>query len=209
MSQKYNFLKILYYSIAVFAHLFFINWLHGLFPLFFLKRVCYLTTMSLYLNTIYYSSMLLVNLKLINFHRKVEIGYFKFCYVISFVVFIQYWGMIFLKPDLLLKGSSMMPFTLDIFLHGVNFVLNLAEAKLIDPKENYTFTFLFYILFCCGYGLTLKLLFHVFDYTVYPFVAASHLEYVIILIMAFGTLMVGDLSYNRLTHHHHKKIHGS
>ena len=204
--SNFNLYKITYYTLAVLAHLFFINWLELVFPMPVLKRLVYLTTQSLYLNTFYYTSMLLVSLRLISFNRTFEIGFFKFCYVISFVVFIQYWGLVFLSPQLLIRKDIVIPFMLDLFLHGANFMLNLIESKIINPRENYSFHFIFYALFCISYGLLLKALFNILDWAVYPFVAASHLEYVIILTMALGLVLLGDLSYKRLTHHHKREI---
>jgi hypothetical protein len=205
MSQnKINIFKTIYYSLAVMAHLFFINWVHSLFQIPFYKRICFLTNISLYLNTIYYTSMLLVSLKLISFHRKLEISYFKFIYVVSFVVVVQYWGIIFLRPELMYReGVVMLPLTLDIFLHGVNFAINLLETRMIDPKENYSFTYLFYVGLCFVYGFILKMIHYVFDWVVYPFVAASHVHYVIILTIAIGMALIGDLTYNGLNRHHH------
>jgi hypothetical protein len=206
MSQKLKFMKITYYALAVLVHLFFINWLHLIFPMPLLKRFAYLTSQSLYINTAYYTSMLLVNLKFISFNRNFELGFFKFCYVLSFVVFVQYWGLVFIQPQLLIRKDIVIPFTLDLFLHGANFVLNLVESKIINPRENYNIHFIFYVLYCIGYGLTLKAVFTLLDWAIYPFVAASHLQYVIILTMGLGLVLLGDLSYTKLTHKHAKKL---
>jgi hypothetical protein len=207
MSKKFNIFKITYYSLAVLAHLLIIHWTNITFPGPFLKKVCYLTNISLYLDTIYFISMLFVHLKLIEFHRSVEIGYFKFCYVMSFVVFMLYWGIILTNPELLLRKDVKIPLGLDLFLHGANFILNLLEAKLINPRENYSFHFLFYLSFCGLYGAMLKAVMYVFDWVVYPFVSVGHVEYFVVMLMALGLVLLGDLTYHGLTknhqYHHH------
>jgi hypothetical protein len=210
MSQKFNIFKITYYSLAVLAHLFIINWANTTFPIPFFKRICYLTNISLYLDTIYFITMLLVHLKLIEFHRSVEIGYFKFCYLMSFVVFILYWGIILTNPELLMPKDVKIPLGLDLFLHGANFILNLLEAKVINPRENFSFHFLFYLSFCVVYGTMLKVVLHVFDWVVYPFVSVGHVEYFVVMLMALGLVMLGDLTYYILTkNHHHYYLHAN
>jgi hypothetical protein len=207
MTEKINSQKIVYYFALTALHFIIHFWSHNLYDIPILRRLLYLTNISLYLNTVYYASMLLVHTKLINFHRHFELSYFKFCYVISFVVFTLYWAMMLLDPKLLIKDKTLQsPVVLDLLLHGANFILNLVEIKFINPRENYDINYFFYVGFCIVYGAILKIALNVFEWAVYPFVhSASHVEYVVILSCALGLVLVGDVSYCLITntHQHH------
>jgi hypothetical protein len=199
MSQGLSNLKLAYYTLTVLAHLIIDRWLNIIYPIPFFNRLCYLTGISFYLNTVYYVSMLLIYLKQITFYKSFEQSLFKISYLISFVVFILYWSIVLINPSLVLEQKISFPFVLDFFLHGVNFVLNLVEAKIISPKQNFKFHYLFYLAFCVTYGVMLKVMFHAYGWAVYPFVAVGILEYLTILIMGLGLIILGDMSYSKIT----------
>ena len=104
-----DFKKIFYYIGLVILHYAIHYWSHSVFVIPFMRRICFLTNISLFLNTVYYTSMLLVHLNLIKFHPDLEKGLFKFAYCISFVVFSLYWAMVVFTPELLYKGSFRHP----------------------------------------------------------------------------------------------------
>jgi hypothetical protein len=212
---KSDFRKIFYYLGLVIIHYAVHYWMHSIFTLPFLKRICFLTNISLLLNTIYYTSMLIVHLRIIKFHKNLERGLFKFSYCISFVVFTLYWSMILMNPKLLNPGNFSLPILLDLFLHGANYLLNVVEMKFINPKENMEIKVIYYVLFCIIYGVLLKLVLYYLEWAVYPFVhSASHIEYFIILIIALMLVLLADHTYNKLAHdirhirhlHIHEKI---
>jgi hypothetical protein len=196
-----DFRKIFYYLALVILHYAIHYWSHTVFPIPFMRRICFLTNISLLLNTIYYTSMLLVHLNIIKFRSDLEKGLFKFAYCISFVVFSLYWAMVVFHPELLYKGSFRLPIVLDLLLHGTNYILNVVEAKFISPRENYNIKLVCYLIFCILYGILLKFVLHFLEWSTYPFVETSSLfEYLVILLISLGLVLFADFTYSFISH---------
>ncbi len=203
LSKRTN--RIFYYCLIVILHLYMHLWLIDIFPetsLF--RRMCYLTNISFYLNLIYYSYVLIMHVPYGNRfkHFKFLQGYFKFCYAISFVVFILYWGMIFADPSLLISkpDRKMLPLFLDLFLHGANFILNFIEHVFVFPKsDSRAMGILFYFVFSIFYASFMKFLYHSHGIEVYPFVSKLGLiEFTAFIGLATFLVYIGDLTYRFL-----------
>ena len=115
----------------------------------------FLTHISFYLNFLYYTLRLLQSLNIVKnpFTSSPFRFLFQFTYVISFVVFSLFWGMLLTHPQLLSKKDvPLNPYT-NVFLHGGNFILNFIENKWIHPgsilsliSKNFYFGFIiFYV----------------------------------------------------------------
>jgi hypothetical protein len=170
-------------------------------PLPFYRKVLYLTNMSFYLNMIYYTWMLLTDHGIFHnskyFNKNTEAAYFKFSYCLSFVVFLMYWGMVFANPDLFGPGRLKIPYFLDLFLHGANYVLNLVEILVVNHKENSRKVgWQTYLAFTIFYGILLQTVYAVTEIAVYPFVKNLTLvNFFVLNSISFTLVMIGDLSY--------------
>jgi hypothetical protein len=217
--------RIFYYCLIVIIHLYMHMWLDHIFPessLF--RRMCFLTNISFYLNLIYYSYVLIMHVPYGNRfkHFRFLQAYFKFCYAISFVVFILYWGMIFADPSLLISrpDRKMLPLVLDLFLHGANFILNFIEHVFVFPKsDSRAMGLVFYLVFSIFYASFMKFLYHSHGIAVYPFVSKlGIIEFGAFIGLATFLVYLGDLTYRfflkveKITHGeeplHIHKIHG-
>ncbi len=194
--------RVFYYCVIILAHLYMHFWLKDIFPeTSFFRRLCYLTNMSFFLNLIYYSYVLIMHVPYGNRfkHFKFLQAYFKFCYAISFVVFILYWGMVISDPSLLISrpDKKMLPLALDLFLHGANFILNFVEHVFVFPKsDSKAIGVLSYLLFSFCYAFFMKFLYHSHGIEVYPFVSKlGILEFSLLIGIATFLVFLGDLTY--------------
>lgn len=194
--------RIFYYCLIVIIHLYMHLWLINVFPetsLF--RRMCYLTNISFYLNLIYYSYVLIMHVPYGNRFKHFTFlqAFFKFCYSISFVVFILYWGMIFSDPSLLISNTDrkMLPLILDLFLHGANFILNFIEHVFVFPKsDSRAMGIVFYFVFSIFYACFMKFLYHSHRIEVYPFVSKLGIfEFTAFIGLATLLVYIGDLTY--------------
>lgn len=191
-----------YYLVLTALHVYMYNWLEIIFPARFLTRLAYLTMLSFFCNLLYYTWMLLVNLNIKQLHnRNLEVKLFRFNFSLSFVVFILYWGVIIANPSLLYKQGHRIPLILDLFLHGANFVLNLAEHFYVSPKyDNDKINFKPILVFLAFYSILLQILFHGYNLSVYPLVESLGLVgYGLIVLIGFCLMVFGDLVYSNFS----------
>jgi hypothetical protein len=192
--------RAIYYIIISFIHFFMHYWSTNIFPNSGFKRFLYLTNMSFYLNMIYYVWMLLTDHGLFHnsklFSKDTEAAYFKFSYSLSFVVFLMYWGMVIFSNALINAGNP-LPIVFDLFMHGANYVLNLLEILFVNHKEDSKrMSYSFYIVFCIFYAGVLQCVYLIYGQALYPFVKdVSFIGFIIICLIAFSLMMIGDLSY--------------
>jgi len=195
--------RTFYYLIIVIIHFYMNRWLLNILPesLYFF-HICFLTCMKFYFNLAYYILMLYLqitrNYRLM--HTRFLKGFFKFIYSVSFLVFLCYWGLILINPFLLTTSSSPLPLLLDLFLHGANYVINLAEHVYVCPKDDCgEFGYLPYILFALFYSSLLQGLYAFFGVKLYPFVEKMNLiGFILINLIAFGIVLIGDFTYYKL-----------
>ncbi len=118
----------------------------------------------------------------------------------SFLVFLYYWGLILTNPSMLSSSPTPLPLLLDLFLHGANYVINLAEHVYVCPKDDCgDIGYLTYILFALFYSSLLQGLYVFFGIKIYPFVEDLNLiGFIIFNFIAFGIALIGDLTYYRL-----------
>jgi hypothetical protein len=203
-------IKFVYYFSLVYLHYYMRQWLLDVIPVIsIIKHFSFLTIISLYLNYFYYSYSLLLETKIGSYiinHRFLT-DVFKFAYVISFVVFLLFWTILFIDPNLLRQGEIILPFYLNIFLHGANYILNLIEHTFVSPKPNSSrVNFKFYIVFSITYGVHLQIL-NLYGITVYPLVnQLSILQYSIVMMVSFLLTMAGDCTHHILMRKELKKI---
>jgi hypothetical protein len=198
--------RIFYYCILVITHLYMEFWSRSIFHTHFsyFKHLCFLTNISFYLNLIYYSYVLIMHVPYGNKFKNFKFlsAYFKFCYSISFVVFVLYWGFVITDPSLLLPDHKdrLAPFILDFFLHGMNFILNFIEHVYVFPKsDSKSVGYSFYIVFMICYGAFLQIIYHSQGVIVYPFVSKlSIIEFSVIVAIAIFLVSVGDATYRLL-----------
>jgi hypothetical protein len=195
--------RIVYYLLVVLSHFYMHIWFANVFPtLSFLLKLCFLTKISFYSNLIYYSYVLVMQLnpsenRFTNF--KFLQALFKFCFTISFVVLCMYWGMIFVDPSLLMDNPNMpvFPIVLDIFLHGLNFALNLVEHLYMFPKSDSKEVGLkFYLIFSLFYGGFIRFINHFYGIETYAFVSKlGIIEFAAIIGIATFLVYFGDFIY--------------
>ena len=209
--------RVFYYFIIVCLHLYMHNWMGEIFPeVTFFRRLCFLTNISFYSNLIYFLYVLIMHVpyghKFKNHHFLS--AYFKFCYGLSFVVFIMYWGMIIADPSLLVRDPSIkiLPLFLDLFLHGANFIFNFIEHVYVFPKsDNKAIGIVFYILFSFSYSIFLQIIYRSHGIIVYPFVNKfSVVEFSLFVGIATFMIYLGDITYRFLLQKEktHKIHHG-
>jgi hypothetical protein len=205
--------RLLYYLIIICLHFYMHNWLAEVFPdVTFFRRILFLTNISFYSNLIYYIYVFIMHVPYGHKfkHHIFLTAYFKFCYGLSFVVFIMYWGMVISDPSLLVRDPTItiLPLFLDLFLHGANFILNLIEHVFVFPKsDSKAIGILFYGLFSMGYAVLLQIVYKSHGISVYPFVNKfSLIEFSLFVGVATFMIYIGDCTYRlflKKEKHHH------
>lgn len=159
----------------------------------------YLTQINLYIDTIYFLLCLFIDIAKKD-SKKYYHQLFNFCFTLSFIVFIMYWSMFFIKKDTLYKEGLQPNFILAVLLHGGVFIFNLLEQIFIQKRKspkycNPIIYFVFTILYIGG----LSLLYYLFDIRVYPFIYGSFLSFFIVCIGGILTSLLGHKIYTILS----------
>ena len=160
----------------------------------------FLTHISFYLNFLYYTLRLLQSLNIVKnpFTSSPFRFLFQFTYVISFVVFSLFWGMLLTHPQLLSKKDvPLNPYT-NVFLHGGNFILNFIENKWIHPgsilsliSKNFYFGF---IIFYVSYMIIIK---NITGVALYSFLEDGPVVICVVVLAGIGLLVLGDYVYRK------------
>lgn len=200
-----------YYGGLFGLHAFAFLWLqHVLYPVQpVVHQFCYLTMISFYLNFFYYFLMFLIDKKIIkDSNISLQHTYFKFAYVISFVVFIMYYGMILVDRSLLKSGNFAMPMLLDFFLHGLNYLFNVLELAFLNRRENTDkINHITYLIFGICYFSFLQIIYNQYEIAVYPFVKNSNFFKLMgIFASALAFISLGDLTYQFIVNKNFRKI---
>lgn len=199
--------RFVYYLLVVSVHIYMQMWSRQIFPVPITRHLCYLTNMSFYLNFIYYTYVFLLHTPIRERIKNYNLlkGISKFAYTLSFVVFVLYWGMIIADPTLLMKKGRIIPFGLDLFLHGANYGLNLIEHVYLFPKgDSHHVSYFFYTLFMAFYGCLLQFVYNFYGMVIYPFVELGFIQYSVINLIGLGLVLIGDFSFKMLLKKHHK-----
>ena len=189
-------MKIVYYIAICLLHLYFQREALSTVPLE--KQLCFLTLISLHLNSIYFIYMLLSGLKLLNRNDKNERFAIKFLFSLGFTVTVVFWLMYTFVPHLLMRPNVTIPLMLNLFIHGGSFLLLFIEITFVQKRLNCedcnykTFT-----IFSAGYGVYLKLIYMITGFAAYPFVA-TNIEFVVVLAPGVGFCLLGEVLYNKI-----------
>jgi hypothetical protein len=164
------------------------------------QHLSYLTVISFFLNLIYYSWVLLLNSRYQNYFENYSgLNYFfRLIYSLSLVVMIMYWGLVIFNPDGIYKAKkSLMPFALDLFMHGGNYFLNLFHYLFVYNKtnvkkfSNYLTIGIFFVI----YSTWIRVLYLTIDIIVYPFVAKSLMTYLTVITFASFFALFADFTF--------------
>ena len=160
----------------------------------------FLTHISFYLNFLYYTLRLFQSLRIIkNPFSSFPLRYlFQFAYIISFIVFSLFWGMLLTHPKLLSKKDvPLNPYT-NIFLHGGNFIFNFIENKWLHPGSMINFiskTFYFcFIIFYVVYMMVIK---NITGVSLYSFLEDGPIVICIVVVAGIAMLFIGDYVYKK------------
>lgn len=192
-------MKAFYYLAIAMIHLYVMNYMMTTFPIPAWKHFTFLTNISFFLNLAYFVYMSLVELKLLKGGHPFENSYVKFAFSIAFVVFTMFWFMMSIEPTLLAKKGFYMPTALNYFLHGFNFVFIIMEHLFIQPREDCPKIGLkVYLIFAVCYMGLLQTLHHLFQVTVYPFVATLPFHYLMAVVVASVVMcLIGNTAYQK------------
>lgn len=155
---------------------------------------CYLTQMNLYLNTIYYLLSLVNDFKWPK--SKSLDKYYHFCFVLSFCVFIMFWGLFFWNRNTLFKKGIELSYLLIFLLHGGVFFICLCEQLYINSRNKPQFLHqIVFVIFAIIYSLFLRLIYNLFKIKVYPFVYGSFYLFIIIILVGWLVSLIGHSIY--------------
>ena len=159
----------------------------------------YMTQIDLYLHMTYFALIIFEDIKYGNSFLAYQ-QFFNFCFSISFLCFVMYWGMILFNPNTLYKKGITIPFLLNFSLHGGVFFISLFEQLLINKRRNPTYikwyvNFIYTLL----YTILLKSLYIFWEIKVYPFAYKSNLLLIGVNLAGFVVSMVGHYLYVFLT----------
>jgi hypothetical protein len=193
---KKIFIKI-YYIVILLVNTFFITWIKSLFTeIPFYVHIHFLTNITIYLNISYYiySLGILFNFEIFLDFKKL---FFKLCFILTFANFLLYWLMVLIDPELKL----MLPYYLDLFLHGGTFLINTAEHLIINSKYSEKFTeynFYFYFLILILYSIPLSLIYKI-NYYKYPILEEiSIVQYIVMSVSTAGSFFLGHYIFKML-----------
>ncbi len=127
--NRRNIFQFLFYVCMTIVNFFQINWLnvHMKIPLNIL--ITYLTCISLFLNTIYYSfkTVKFFFIKKIEKTHPLDDAAFKFIFMVSFTVVTVFWSNQLLGTYYVVPKERVFPALLEFLTHGFNFIMNLIE----------------------------------------------------------------------------------
>lgn len=159
----------------------------------------YMTQIDLYLHIVYFALILFEDCRHGNSFLAYQ-QYFNFCFSISFLCFVMYWGMIIFNPNTLYKKGITIPFLLNFGLHGGVFFINLCEQLLINQRRKPSYIkWYFNFIYTLLYTILLKSLYVFWTIKVYPFAYKSNLLLICVNLAGFGVSMVGHYLYVYLT----------
>jgi len=192
----------MFYYLSVFSiHLYFKLWQNEIFPDIHLYQLIFFATqISLHSNLLYYFYVFLLHTPLfryiinINFLR----DFFKFIYILSFVVVLNYWGVVAIDKKLIYMEENPFPFLLDLFVHGGNLLFNVMDQACILPKQNsrrINFKLLFIINI--AYSIMLRIVYTHGGIILYP-LAANIISLSIMTLGSTCSLMIAIYTYDKL-----------
>lgn len=166
----------------------------------FPKNFLYLTQIDLYLSFIYFLLVFILDLckkESKKFYQKL----FNFCFVLSFIVFIMFWSMFFIKRDTLYgDGKNRVPFILTFLLHGGVFICNLLEQIIIGKRKSPEYiNQIIYFIFTIAYIGGLSLIYYLFELKIYPFIYGSLFSFFIVCLGGFLCSLIGHRIYMWMT----------
>jgi hypothetical protein len=193
--------RIFYYCLLVILHYYMYSRIrHSLPHSNFLLDLCFLNNISFYLNLIYYSYVLIMHVpygnKLKNF--KFLQAYFKFCYAISFLVFILYWLKIFMDP--LFTDNNIYKVDVENLENGifnqtsqVNQTIGVLQTPEMRLRITVTPLPMFIDLFLHGANFVINFIEHVY---VFPKSDSKHIGIVVYFIFTFAyALLIQTINY--------------
>lgn len=165
----------------------------------------------MFINTFYFFYKFLGSVNIISINKKFERRLFKFSFHLSFLVLVLYWSLRLLDPSTLAKNPYILPFELDILLHGANYLVNLLEHLIICRKSKDFDSFIdwkFILAFGMIYTLIVKAVFCLTGFAVYPLI--EQMDVFLFILMNLGALLiifVSDCVYHKISFHGYEYAH--
>ena len=154
----------------------------------------YLTQIDLYINMIYYTLILIKDLKKQN--PKNFDKFFNFCFSFSFNAFIMYWLIYFNNSKNLFKSNIKLPFFLVFSLHGGVFLINILEATIINKRKNTkTISLFYYVFLAVIYPFFLRFVYFNYGIKSYPFIKKKFLYVFLIVFFSLFVCILGHFLY--------------
>jgi hypothetical protein len=194
--NKNQYFKIFYYISVSMITIYEYNWLNIVFPnIPFYKNILFLTIFSLFCNLFFYIIKSLMHFKDNILSGNQEKNFFRFIFCLSFLVFVLYWGMILSNRDGVIPQGVFIPPILDFLIHGGNFLINLFTHTIILGKneENLNYSWRFHFFISLFYTTFYKIIYFVFDYSVYPIIAIMDIKlYIFLNFVGINLLILGE-----------------
>jgi len=124
---------------------------------------------------------------------------FMFSFCLSVAVNILYWSLVFINPSFF--GDNPTPFLLEIFLHGGNMVVLLADKTLNShrTKEKNLISQNFLLKFTFAYIMMQYLIYYTLNIEVYPMISKLTLpQFSMIGAAGYGLFMIGHFFHERI-----------
>ncbi len=174
-------------------------WLITVFPgVPFYQRILFLTIFSLFSNLFFFTIKFLMFFKGNIMSENIERNFFRLNFCLSFLVFILYWGMIFTNKDGVIAKGIVIPPLLDFLMHGGNFFVNLVAHLIIieQNEENLFFSWKFFLFISFFYTTFYKVIYFIFNYSVYPLVALMDIWlYFLLIFIATVLFLAGEFLF--------------
>jgi hypothetical protein len=167
---------------------------------FKLRTFCFLTKINFFLNMFYFAYALCINyhFETKSKHQQFVNSLFKLCYSLAIVVLILYWTLCFFLPNML--GTTQIPFLLDLFLHGGNYVVLMLDYLIDIDKQERKNTRLdkgFLLKLSIFYITLLYLLYYFLNVEVYPLVSKMTIvQYIGFCIGGSGLFLTGHTVFD-------------
>ena len=126
---------------------------------------------------------------------KLERNFFRFNFCLSFLIFILYWGIIFSNKEAIIPKDVVIPPLLDFLIHGGNFLVNFIAHLMVNEhiEDNLLISWKFFFLLSIFYATFYKIIYFIFDYSVYPLVAVMDFKiYLLLIIIATILFLIGE-----------------